>query len=317
MVMECEDRCGELFENDSGLLSEIDWRARIDGIKKKVKPTCPEEIDSCLVNAVGRRANMPVGLLFSGGVDSSLLALLLHQRRASFMGFCVGLKGSPDIVAARQSANLLGVEVVVKEVSINEIKQTIETLHSVLGPCLGPPQNLAVLYGVAAVEWVAISLAREHGFSVIMGGLGSEEIFAGYERHAKALDINKECWRGLEAMWSRDLVRDAAIAKALGVKLQTPFLDVDLIRTAMGVGGSLKIVDGLKKACLRHASVRLGLPKEVAFRPKKAAQYGSGFDRAIEKLSKAAGFGFKHEFLSAMINNQSRDSPYAKPQPLN
>ena len=37
--------------------------------------------------------------------------------------------------------------------------------------------------------------------------------------------------------------------------------------------------------------------KEFAFRPKKAAQYGSNFDKAILKIAKLKGHKYKKEYL--------------------
>ena len=45
----------------------------------------------------------------------------------------------------------------------------------------------------------------------------------------------------------------------------------------------------------------LGLKKEFAFRKKKAAQYGSNFDKAILKLAKKNGFKYKKEYLDYLL----------------
>src|SRR3989338_2010006 len=131
-----------------------------------------------------------------------------------------------------------------------------------------------------------------------MGGLGSEEIFAGYERHDRAKDINKECWQGLKQMWGRDLVRDFALAKSLGITVKTPFLDKELIKYAMMLPGSWKIVKDEKKVILREIAEEF--LDRFAWRKKKAAQYGSCFDKAIGKLAKKNGFQFKKDYLESL-----------------
>ena len=115
---------------------------------------------------------------------------------------------------------------------------------------------------------------------------GSEEIFAGYQRHLDAKDPHAECWNGLKNMWQRDFVRDVTIAKALGITVLCPFLDEDLIIKSMGIPADKKINKEFKKIILREIAEELGLPKEFAWRPKKAAQYGSYFDKALIKLAK-------------------------------
>ena len=45
----------------------------------------------------------------------------------------------------------------------------------------------------------------------------------------------------------------------------------------------------------------LGLPKEFAWRKKQGAQYGSRFDKAIEKLSKINGMKSKQEYIESLF----------------
>ena len=47
---------------------------------------------------------------------------------------------------------------------------------------------------------------------------------------------------------------------------------------------------------LRNAAIELGLPQEIAMRPKKAAQYGSKFDKGLLRLAKNANMG-KQDYL--------------------
>ena len=151
---------------------------------------------------------------------------------------------------------------------------------------------------MGAVILAARELARKDKINYFFSGLGSEEIFAGYERHTKATNVNRECWQGLKQMWDRDLVRDFNLGKELKMTVKTPFLDSELIRTAMRIPGEWKINDTEKKIILSEiADEFLG---EFAWRKKKAAQYGSCFDKAIGKLAKKHGFEFKKDWLESL-----------------
>lgn len=101
-------------------------------------------------------------------------------------------------------------------------------------------------------------------------------------------------------MWQRDLARDAALGKNLGINVRVPFLDDELIKAAMGIPGEKKINSQHKKLILREIAEELGLPKEIAWRQKQAAQYGSGFDKAMEKLAKKVGMS-KSEYVKSLI----------------
>ena len=94
---------------------------------------------------------------------------------------------------------------------------------------------------VGAVVLASIELAKQDNIDTFFSGLGSEELFAGYERHEKSiLPVNEECWLGLKSMWERDFTRDVAIAKHEKISLMIPFLDRELIIDAMKIPGELK-----------------------------------------------------------------------------
>ena len=106
---------------------------------------------------------------------------------------------------------------------------------------------------------------------------------------------------GLKNMWSRDLTRDFAIAKSLGLDLRVPFLDRDLIKVAMSIHPMFKLDKENKKIILREAAEFIGLKKEFAWRRKQAAQYGSNFVNGIEKLAKKNGFKLKKDYLQSLL----------------
>ena len=79
------------------------------------------------------------------------------------------------------------------------------------------------------------------------------------------------------------------------IKLKIPFLDKKLIEYSLTIPEKYKINDN-DKAVLREVAFELGLSKEIAYRKKIAAQYGSNFAKAIEKLAK--GYKNKSEYLN-------------------
>jgi len=130
------------------------------------------------------------------------------------------------------------------------------------------------------------------------GSIDHEEALKGNDFEA----LHRECWLGLNNMWQRDLLRDFKIAKHLGVELRTPYMDEEVIKTAMSIHPMYKLDQEQKKIILREAAEDFGLDKEFAQRKKKAAQDGSNFIKGIDKLAKKHGFQTKKEYLQSLAN---------------
>lgn len=269
----------ELLEKGS-LPKESDWIGFINALESKTVPSSKQELEKALVEAIKKRIpEERVGILFSGGIDSSLIALVCKQAKAEFICYSVGLKGSEDLAMAEKFASMLGFSLKKKILSEDEAVALFKEAKNSL------PAKNPVSIGVGSVILAAIKEGRKDNIKKFFTGLGSEEIFAGYERHAKAEDKHEECWKGLKSMHARDFQRDYSIAKALDASLLVPFLDTEVIVKAMGIPAEKKINEEQKKIILREIAEELGLPKEIAWRKKRAAQYGSRLDWLLGKLA--------------------------------
>ncbi|MBS3104770.1 asparagine synthase C-terminal domain-containing protein [Candidatus Woesearchaeota archaeon] len=265
------------------------------------KERAKRELAEAVVQAIKRRVTPRFGILLSGGVDSSLIAFVCNQLKCNFTCYTVGIENSDDIEWAKKIANEYGFNFKYKLLSLEEFENIVKNVVKLLNDAD------IVKVSVGSVIYAAGKLALDNGDNVLFGGLGSEEIFAGYQRHESALQSNdfealhKECWNGLKNMWGRDLTRDFTIAKHLGLDLKAPFLDKELIRTAMNIHPMFKLDKQNKKIILREAAEFIGLKKEFAWRKKQAAQYGSNFVNGIEKLAKKNGFKFKKDYLQSLL----------------
>jgi len=258
------------------------------------------EIAEAITNSIKKRATPKFGILFSGGVDSSLIAFVAKKLNCNFTCYTVGIEGSDDIQWAKKVADEYQLNFKYKILSLDELESAIKHVVKILNDAD------IVKSSVGSVLYAAGKLALLDDNNVLFGGLGSEEIFAGYKRHEDAMQngfetLHKECWNGLKGMWQRDLTRDFAVAKHLGLDLRTPFLDRELIKIAMGVHPMLKMDKHDKKIILREAAEFIGLKKEFAWRKKQAAQYGSNFVNGIEKLAKRKGFKMKKDYLQSLL----------------
>lgn len=285
------------------LISEKEWKLEISKLKTKGLIKDKNEILDLLTKELvySVEKNLPkerFGILFSGGVDSTLIAFICKKLKKDFTCYSVGLKDSEDLTAAKKAAKTLGLKLKYKQLTLEEAEIIIKKTVKILGKDLTNVVNV----GVGSVEVACFELAKKDKTKYFYGGLGSEEIFAGYLRHETSKDINKECFSGLKNMWNRDLLRDIAIAKKYKINLATPFLEKDLIKFALKIPSEFKIKDNIKKYILREAALKLGLKKEFSFRKKKAAQYGSNFDKAIQKLAKQNNFKYKKEYLDSYFN---------------
>ena len=257
-------------------------------------PADPSEIRELLVEAVRKRIpEQKFGILFSGGLDSTVLATICKKLGKDFTCYTAAVSGmgAEDFGYSKKVAGALGFPLRARAASLEEARQ----LFAKVVPLI--EDNNVVKAGVAATLFAACEFAKQDGVRVLFSGLGSEELFAGYDRHRKASDLNKECLSGLLKMYERDLYRDDVLTMNNSIELRLPFLDKKLAAKALTIPPEQKIQGARNKAILRDIARDLGIPAEFAERPKKAAQYGSRFDRALEKLSKKEGFSSKSAFL--------------------
>jgi len=265
------------------------------------KERAKRELAEAIVNAIKKRVVPRFGVLFSGGVDSSLIAYVSKQLNSNFICYTVGIEGSDDIAWAKKVVDEYKFNFKYKIIELDELEIILKNVVKLLNDAD------IVKASVGSVLYAAGKLALSNGDNFLFGGLGSEEIFAGYQRHESTLQENNfealhiECWNGLKNMWSRDLARDFTIAKNIGLDLRVPFLDKELIKVAMNVHPMFKLDKNNKKIILREAAEFIGLKREFAWRKKQAAQYGSNFVNGIEKLAKRRGFKFKKDYLQSLL----------------
>ena len=254
-------------------------------IKEKTKQLLDESIKK-------RITNKKFGLLFSGGIDSTYLAKYFKDNGHEFTCYTAVLdtdsKEPSDLTYAKKIAAELGLNIKIKKIKLEEIPGYLKKIVPLI------EDSNVIKVGVALPFYLAGGMAKEDECKVIFSGLGSEEIFAGYERHKNSQNINKECVSGLLKMYERDLYRDDVITMDNNLELRLPFLDKKLIDFALKINPQFKIRNDTTKLILREIAFEKGIPEKFAFRKKTAAQYGSKFDYALGKLAKSQS---KSEYL--------------------
>ncbi len=106
---------------------EKEWKEHIDELRKKTVESTKEEVKQALIKAVEKRIpKEKFGLLLSGGVDSSLIALLLKKFTDNFECYSVGIKGSKDLEAAKHAAEKLKLNWKHKEFTIEEVEPILK-----------------------------------------------------------------------------------------------------------------------------------------------------------------------------------------------
>ncbi len=258
----------------------------------KLKQKTTQFLDEAIEKRIPERK---FGLLFSGGVDSTYLAHYFKQHEYEFTCYTAVLDtdGVPpaDLLAAQKAAQEWGLKLKIKKIKLEQIPAYLRKIVPLI------EDSNVVKVGVALTFYIASEMAKEDGCKVIFSGLGSEEIFAGYERHKQSGNINQECISGLLKMYERDLYRDDVITMDNNIELRLPYLDIELVKYALKIPGKYKLKEGAGKYILREIAAEKGIPKEFAFRKKTAAQYGSKFDYALEKLAKKNKFSSKSAYL--------------------
>jgi asparagine synthase (glutamine-hydrolysing) len=234
-----------------------------------------------------------VGIIFSGGIDSVIIAWLAKKMVPEVICYTGGIHGSNDILYARQIAKKLNLKLRVNELTQDEVEQMIpEVINTIEDTNAGQVE-------VAIPVYAAVKLAHEDGINVMFSGQAADELFGGYPWYARV--VEKEGYQKLRDHMTQDLLllyketleREDKITMAHSIEMREPFLDIEVIRCSMGMDLKLNIkgaTDIMGKHIHRKLAQKLGIPKNIAYRIKEAAQHGSGMHDIFDTIARKHGF---------------------------
>lgn len=243
----------------------------------------PESLINLIVSSIRKSVSKRCAILFSGGIDSTLLLKLIMDSGRKVLAVSVGLNKSHDLALSEKVAKLVGADRFTVELSQEKILQSSAHIRNMLGISGLMDTSLAVLFYNGALE------AASNGIRQLVAGQGADELFGGYKKYlriyesSEAINVEKVMTQDLVRLWRNGIVRDYSATALAGCLLTLPYLDPDIVGFLKSLPISAKISPPLRKIILRKICSAVGLPEEVCMYEKKAAQYGSGIERVLRK----------------------------------
>jgi asparagine synthase (glutamine-hydrolysing) len=221
--------------------------------------------------------DLTVGVILSGGLDSTLTLLHVREMHPDCVAFTIGTPGSDDISYARRVTRDLRVDHEVIELASGDIRL----------PDIREAIRLSELteYGDvinAVISRLLFARVRSCGVKVVLCGDGSDELFGGYEMYRQPDPAARQrlFQHKLHNLGRTELQRVDRTSMGQGVETRVPFLDLALVQLAMRLPIEMKLRDGEDKWILRHAFADI-LPSYVRQRPKNPLSHSSGLHERV------------------------------------
>ncbi|MFW9983827.1 MAG: asparagine synthase C-terminal domain-containing protein [Candidatus Odinarchaeota archaeon] len=230
------------------------------------------------------------GVLFSGGLDSSIIAAILASLYSeAFPLFVTGITSAKDIPQARLSASHLNLPLTIRIFTHDDVKEKLSQILSICGV-------VDLLHAELAISFFfATECARQNNVTTVFSGQGADELFGGYARHERCFiesgseKASVEMLSDLKKLQEVSLPCLQAVVNHFGLQLVTPFSDTSLIEYSRNLPFwcKLNLSSGevVRKQLLRQLAQELGFPSQVVNAPKRAVQYGSGVHRILIDLA--------------------------------
>jgi len=228
-----------------------------------------EQCMRILTNAVNECKSDWIAL--SGGLDSSILAHLRKDQKPQTMTIITKDFLGTDLTFAQIIAKHLGLNLSLIQVSMEEVLDSINETIKILGNY----NDIEIRNSI--VPYIYLTTLKKKGVDSVITGDGADEVFAGYNFLLKKSDeeIGEELKRIKKIMH----FPSKEIARSLNMKVETPFLNEELIKFSDDIEISKKInaKDGEKfgKWILRETFEKY-LPNNITWREKSPMQDGSG-----------------------------------------
>ncbi|MDX1538390.1 N-acetylglutaminylglutamine amidotransferase [Arsukibacterium sp.] len=187
--------------------------SKVDDSDKRSEQDWHEALKASLFSSAKRRleADVPVGVLLSGGVDSSLLVGMLSELgQKKLHTFSIGF----DNVAEEEGNEFKYSDIIAGhyDTEHNKIFARHSTLLEHLRPCIDAMSEPMVSHDVIGFYLLAQAVSQH--VKVVQSGQGADEVFAGYHWYPPMTDVSEqqaaECYAKAYFSWD-----EAELSKVL------------------------------------------------------------------------------------------------------
>jgi asparagine synthase (glutamine-hydrolysing) len=256
--------------------------------KNREKNLIKESIYRAVEKRVIGIENMQFGVFLSGGLDSSIVAMIISRLVLSskVKYYCIADQKSKDLKYINIMKNFLKIDDAISYVDLPHDRELQEVIKEVVYATESINPSI-VSNGIGA--YLLSKRAKQDGIKVVITGDGADEIFMGYQDREV---INKlSDWKKLQKDFIDDLhlteLRRVDLAcMANSVEIRCPFLDKKVYEIAL----NLKYKDffGLNQDSLNKNILRDifkdELPEEIINRKKVSFDVGSGLQKIVIRL---------------------------------
>ena len=293
--------CAVLIDQEGFIKEHVVAKSVLSETKVAFKTynSAVDEYKKLLVSSMRKRAQDfdRIGIIFSGGIDSVIIAWLAKKMVREVICYTGGIQGSSDIAFARKIAKRLNLKLRVNELTYQEVEKMIPEVINTI------EDNNAGQVEVAIPVYAAVKLAHEDGIKVMFTGQAADELFGGYSWYSKIVGKNGDeggytalrsyMNEDIKLLYKETLEREDKITMAHSIEMREPFLDLKLIRFSTQVDLRLNVKgvsDTFGKHVHRKLAQAIGIPREIAYRSKEAAQHGSGIHQVFDMIARKHGF---------------------------
>ena len=230
-----------------------------------------------------------IGVAFSGGVDSTLLAKLVKDMGYDIHLLTIGFQDSHDINFAKEVNQLLNFPHSISEIDPEKFKEVSQKINQTI-----KSDNLSWNENSIAFYYVA-ELAQKNGLRTVVTANGIDELFCGYNSYREAIEKGEdEVVKMMNDKLKNEkemMIAINAVTAEFGVTMIQPFLLPNFIEYAKKIPVSEKIHgqdDMQRKHPIRELAMDYGVPEVAAQKQKKALQYGSQIHKSLLKSRKTS-----------------------------
>ena len=220
-----------------------------------------ESCNSCKSNLIA----------LSGGLDSSIITYFLKQRKPKTVAVIAEDFVSTDLTYCQMVSKEMQLSLSIYNVKTATILEAIEETIKILRNF----NDIEIRNNV--VMYMAIKWAKEKGEESIITGDGADEIFAGYNflMNKSGKELEEEIRRVCKVMH----FPTKKIGNALGINVESPFLNDEVVKLAKKIPVSLKVRKEKGRTYgkwILRKTFEEYIPQQIAWRKKSPMQEGSG-----------------------------------------